>query len=190
MLGPGVLTEGSVDHVSVGPERPSAWFTWHAGVIRPQSRVLDIACGRGRHAIAAASLGAAVTAVDADATRIAVGRRAARSLPIEWVCADLQAFPLPPNAFDVVMVFNYLDRSRMAEVRDAVKPGGYLLCETFLEAQRQHGWGPTSDDHLLKPGELLRLVEPFELILSREALDFVAGRPMAVASAFAQRPGQ
>jgi len=176
--------------VSAGPERPSPWFTWHAGVIRPQSRVLDVACGRGRHAIAAASLGAAVTAVDGDAERITAGRRAARTLPIEWVCADLGTFPLPPRVFDVVMVFNYLDRARMPELREAVKPGGYMLCETFLEAQREHGWGPTSDDHLLKPGELLQLVEPFEVILAREALDFVGGRPMAVASIVALRSGQ
>jgi SAM-dependent methyltransferase len=159
-------------------------------VIRPQSRVLDVACGRGRHALPAASLGAAVTAVDADAERLAAGRRAARSLPIEWVCADLRTYPFPPRGFDLVMVFNYLDRSRMPELREAVRPGGYLLCETFLEGQRAHGWGPTSDDHLLKPGELLRLVEPFEVILAREALDFVGGRPMAVASVLALRPGQ
>ena len=74
--------------------------------------------------------------------------------------------------------------------REAVRPGGYLVCETFLEAQRAHGWGPTSDDHLLKPGELLQLVEPFEVILAREALDFVSGRPMAVASILALRLGQ
>ncbi len=173
--------------MSAGPERPSAWFTWHAGVIRPESRVLDLACGRGRHALAAAELGAAVVAVDSDADRISAGRRAARGLPIEWVCADLGTFPLEPGAFHVVMVFNYLDRTRMGDIRGAVRPGGFLLCETFLEAQREHGWGPTSDDHLLKPGELLRLVEPFEIILAREALDFVGGRPMAVASVLAQR---
>jgi SAM-dependent methyltransferase len=159
-------------------------------VIHPQSHVLDVACGRGRHAVAAASRGAAVTAVDADADRIAAGRRAARNLPIEWVCADLASYPFPPRGYDLVMVFNYLDRSRMPEIREAVKPGGYLLCETFLESQREHGWGPTSGDHLLKPGELLRLVEPFEIILSREALDFVGGRPMAVASVLALRPGE
>jgi len=176
--------------VSAGQERPSPWFTWHAGVIRPQSRVLDVACGRGRHSIAAASLGAAVTAVDADPDRLAAAQRAARGLPIEWVCADLETFPFPARAFDVVMVFNYLDRFRMPELREAVKAGGYLLCETFLEAQRQHGWGPTSDDHLLKPGELLQLVEPFEVILAREALDFLGGRPMAVASVVARRPAQ
>lgn len=176
--------------MSAAPERPSAWFTWHAGVIRPDSRVLDVACGRGRHAVAAAALGAAVTAVDGDAERIAAGRRAARTLSIEWVCADLATFPLPSEVFDVVMVFNYLDRARMPELRDAVKPGGYLLCETFLEAQREHGWGPTSADHLLESGEILRLAEPFEIILAREALDFVGGRPMAVASVFARRVGE
>jgi SAM-dependent methyltransferase len=159
-------------------------------VIRAGSRVLDVACGRGRHAIAAASRGAAVVAVDADAERVAAGKRAGRDLAIEWVCADLKAFPLPTRAFDVVMVFNYLDRERMPEFREAVKPGGYLLCETFLEAQREHGWGPSSGDHLLKPGELIRLAEPFEILLAREALEFVGGRPMAVASVLAERTGQ
>jgi tellurite methyltransferase len=176
--------------VSPNSERPSAWFTWHAGIMGPQSRVLDLACGRGRHALAAASLGAVVVAVDSDEGRLSAGRRAGRGLPIEWVCADLRTFPLEPGAFHVVMAFNYLDRARMGDVRAAVKPGGFLLWETFLESQREHGWGPTSDDHLLKPGELLRLVEPFEIILAREALDFVGGRPMAVASVLAQRPGQ
>ena len=176
--------------MSTGLERPSPWFVWHAGVIQPDSRVLDVSCGRGRHALAAASLGASVLAVDSDADRIAAGQRVAGTLRIEWVCADLKRFPLPPAAFDVVMVFNYLDRARMPAIRAAVRPGGYLLCETFLEEQRLHGWGPTSSDHLLRPGELLRLVEPFEIILAREALDFVGGRPMAVGSVLAQRPGQ
>jgi SAM-dependent methyltransferase len=176
--------------VSPSSERPSAWFTWHAGIIHPQSRVLDLACGRGRHALAAASLGAAVVAVDSDQERISASRRAGRGLSIEWVCADLRTFPLEAAGFHVVMAFNYLDRARMGDIRAAVKPGGFLLCETFLESQREHGWGPTSDDHLLKPGELLRLVEPFEVILSREALDFVGGRPTSVASVFAQRPSE
>ncbi len=86
------------------------------------------------------------------------------------------------------MVFNYLDRARMAEFREAVRPGGFLLCETFLEAQRQFGWGPTSADHLLKPGEIMRLAEPFEIVLAREVVELVEGRPMALASVLARRP--
>jgi ubiquinone/menaquinone biosynthesis C-methylase UbiE len=92
-----------------GQDRPSAWFTWHAEVIGPHSRVLDVACGRGRHAILAARRGASVVAVDSDPERLAAGQKAGRNLPIEWVCADLGVFPLPARSFDVVMVFNYLD---------------------------------------------------------------------------------
>ena len=170
-----------------GHDRPSPWFTWHAGIIDPRSRVLDVACGRGRHALLAAKRGATVVAVDSDADRLAAGRKAAGDLRIEWVCADLRAFPLPPREFDVVMIFSYLDRSRVREYREAVKPGGYLLTETFLAAQRAHGWGPTSAEHLLQPGELLQLAEPFEIVLAREALEFVEGRPIAVASILARR---
>jgi len=150
--------------------------------------VLDLACGKGCHAIAAAARGAAVTAVDSDVDSLSAARGAAGDLRIEWVSADLAQYALPEASFDVVMAFNYLDRRRMGDFRRAVRPGGYLLCETFLEEQREHGWGPTSDDHLLKRGELLELAEPFEIVLAREALEFVNGRPMAVASVLALRP--
>lgn len=127
-------------------------------------------------------------AIDYDAAQIALARQRSRGLPIDWIAADLRTYPIPASAFDVVMVFNYLDRARMAEFRDAVRPGGFLLCETFLEAQRQLGWGPTSEEHLLKPGELVQLAEPFEIVLGREVVEFASGRPMALASVLARRP--
>jgi SAM-dependent methyltransferase len=159
----------------------------HAG-----ARVLDLACGTGRHALAAAARGARVVAVDADPARLKVGRRLAeqRGLSIEWIQADLAHFPVAESEFDFVLIFNYLDRRRMPEFRQAVRPGGYLIAETFLEAQRQNGWGPSSDDHLLRAGELPSLVRPLEVVLEREVLEFPDGRPMAVASILAQRVGE
>lgn len=150
--------------------------------------MLDLACGTGRHAIAAAARGGVVRAVDSNAESLSAARRAAGDLAIEWVTADLTQYELTEVAYDVVMVFNYLDRGRMPDFRQAVRPGGYLLCETFLEEQREHGWGPTSADHLLRRGELMMLAGPFEIVLAREALEFVGGRPMAVASILARRP--
>ena len=81
-----------------------------------------------------------------------------------------------------------LDRTRWPDFRAAVRPGGHLLVETFLENQRSLGWGPQSDEHLLKPGELLELVKPYEVFLAREVIDMVDGRPAALASILAQRP--
>jgi ubiquinone/menaquinone biosynthesis C-methylase UbiE len=170
-------------------ERASTWFTWHAGLIHHGMRVLDLACGTGRHALAAAERGAVVTAVDADAGKLKSGRKAAdqRNVSVEWVQDDLERYPLPESGYDIVMVFNYLDRHRMSEIMRAVRPGGHLLAEMFLESQRDLGWGPKSDDHLLRSGELTTLVRPLEVVQAREALDFHAGRPMSVASVLAQR---
>jgi hypothetical protein len=110
-----------------------------------------------------------------------------RRLSVDWVEADLERYPVPQRAFDVVMIFNYLDRRRMRDFAEAVTLGGHFIMETFLESQRQLGWGPKSADHLLRPGELPTLFSPLEIVIAREALDFYDGRPMAVASVLAQR---
>jgi hypothetical protein len=76
----------------------------------------------------------------------------------------------------------------MAAVRDLVAPGGLLIMESFLTTQRELGWGPNSDDHLLRPGELARLIAPLRILHGREALEPVdAERWRAVASAVGRR---
>lgn len=153
-------------------------------------RVLDLACGPGRHALLAAERGAEVVAVDADANSLTVLEREAqrRKLSVKCLHMDLKTSEIAPASFDVVMLFDYLDRDRFSDFLAAVKPGGCLLGETFLTAQRQQGWGPESDEHLLQPGELLKLVEPYEVFLSREVIEMIDGRPAAVASVLAFRP--
>lgn len=170
--------------------RPSSWLVWHAHRIRSGMRVLDLACGEGRHALAAAILGAAAVGVDRDERRLATARElaAAHTLAADWRVVDLEG-PWPDlGRFDAVLVFNYLDRARMPEILDLVAPGGLLIMETFLTGQREHGWGPTSEDHLLQPGELARLAAPLTVLHGREALEPVdAERWRAVASVVAVR---
>jgi ubiquinone/menaquinone biosynthesis C-methylase UbiE len=93
-----------------------------------------------------------VVAIDHDADRLNVAEKAARKAKadVEWVCADLTTDPIPGDPYDLVMVFYYLDRHRIPDLIASVKPGGYLLMETFMEQQRELGWGPTADEHLLK----------------------------------------
>ena len=153
-------------------------------------RVLDLACGEGRHSLAAARLGARVTGVDRDEARLARARELAEAedLRVDWQVVDLEG-PWPAlGDFDAVLVFNYLDRARMPEIHRLVAPGGLLMMESFLTGQRELGWGPASDDHLLRPGELASLVQPLRILHGREALEPVdAERWRAVASVVAVR---
>ncbi|MGH7704188.1 MAG: class I SAM-dependent methyltransferase [Gemmatimonadales bacterium] len=170
--------------------RPSVWLFWHDHLLRPGSRVLDVACGEGRHALTAAQRGAEVTALDRDSAQLDIGREAASRLDVkvDWRQVDLTE-PWPElGGFDLVLVFNYLDRPRMKEILARVTPGGFLIMETYLIGQRALGWGPASDEHLLHPGELTGLVAPLEVVHGREVHEPVeGGRTRVVASVVAEK---
>lgn len=152
--------------------------------------VLDLACGEGRHGLRAAQWGGTVTAVDAEEAKLETGREAAARLgvSVDFRSVDLEGAWPAFGHFDVVMLFNYLDRDRMKEIRELLAPGGLLFMETYLEWQRSLGWGPTKDAHLLAPGELATLVAPLEVLHGREVFEPVdANKVRAVASVVAQR---
>ena len=152
--------------------------------------VLDLACGEGRHALKAAQWGATVTAVDQDDTKLEIGREAAERLgvTVDFQSVDLAGEWPEFGTFDMVLMFNYLDRPRVADVKAAVAPNGVLLMETYLEWQRALGWGPNTDEHLLAPGELTRLAAPFELLHGREVFEPIESTKVrAVASIAAQK---
>src|SRR5471032_3183524 len=75
-------------------------------------RALDVAMGRGRHAVPLARAGYTTFGVDVslEAVReaIAAGRR--DDVIVRGWCADLTQHPLPRGQFDVVVVSRYLQR--------------------------------------------------------------------------------
>ncbi|WP_242422862.1 class I SAM-dependent methyltransferase, partial [Frankia torreyi] len=76
-----------------------------AAGVAPVNRVLDVAAGSGNAAIAAAELGADVTASDLTPTLIERGRQAAaeRGISLEWLEADAELLPFADDDFDVVL---------------------------------------------------------------------------------------
>ncbi|MGH9866985.1 MAG: rhodanese-like domain-containing protein [Candidatus Polarisedimenticolia bacterium] len=155
-----------------GPAGPSSWLVENADLLPAQGgRVLDVACGRGRHALLLAAAGFHVKAVDRDAASIEALNEDARRLGLE-----IQAEPLDLEAgdtglgeglYDLVIVIHYLHRPLLPSLARTLRPGGILLYETFTRDQAQRGH-PRNPDFLLDPGELPRLVAPLEILRQRE----------------------
>src|SRR5258707_11759188 len=61
-------------------DSPSPWVRRWAALIRPGGRVLDVACGHGRHVRYLSSLGLAVVGVDRDEAALAALDRTGRTL--------------------------------------------------------------------------------------------------------------
>ncbi len=149
MSTPGTM-RAAPTHAPLGA--PSPWVTRWAHLVRPGGRVLDLACGSGRHAAWFAGRGHAVLGVDRDGAALA-------TLPagVATRLADLEqgAWPLagePP--FDAIVVTNYLHRPLWPYLLGALAPGGVLLYETFSAGNETVG-KPSNPDFLLRPGELL-----------------------------------
>lgn len=107
--------------------------------VLPGERVLDVACGSGNAAIAAARAYTRVTGVDFVPALLEHGRvrAAAEFLPIEFVEGDAQALPFPDASFDVALsVFGAMfapDQERTAaELLRVTRPGGRIGMANWL----------------------------------------------------------
>jgi SAM-dependent methyltransferase len=157
---------------------PSAWVQRFATLIPAGGRVLDVACGAGRHARLLAQLGFQVTAVDRDADAIA----ALAMLPgIEARVADLERgeWPYAGQTFAGVIVTNYLHRPLFPLLIDCIADGGVLIYETFARGNERFG-RPSNPAFLLEPGELLRVVAGRLRVLAYEDLLIEEPRPAMV----------
>lgn len=138
-----------------GPAAPSPWVMRFASLIAPAGRVLDYACGGGRHARWLAERGYQVEAVDRDADALAA-LAGLPNLRTRW--ADLESGPWPYGGcqFDALVVTHYLFRPGLPGLFDLLGPGGVLIYETFMVGNERLG-KPSNPDFLLRPGELLDL---------------------------------
>ena len=145
-----------------GTEAPSPWVVRWARAIRAGGRVLDVACGGGRHLRHLAALGYPVVGVDRDERALAALADVAGA---DLRTADIEAGPWPfsPEEFDGVVVTNYLHRPLFPHLVAALRPGGILIYETFARGNERFG-RPSNPEFLLEPGELLRRIEPLSVI--------------------------
>jgi SAM-dependent methyltransferase len=171
------------DHDPTSP--PSDWVCRFASLIPPGGLVLDVACGRGRHARFLAGQGYRVEAVDRDAEALA-------SLQdVEGVTtrlADLEGGPWPYYnfVFDGIVVTNYLFRPLLPLMINALGEGGVLIYETFMEGNDRFG-KPSNPAFLLRSGELLEIVRRRLTVVAFEQGEIEQPRPAVIQRICANR---
>ena len=103
-------------------------------------RLLDIACGEGRHALGLAAKGYALTGVDISAESIDAVRAADPKQ--EWVCSDMRNLPWQAafdGGYSMGNSFGYLQHEETLEFLRALsktlKPGARFVLETGTAAE-------------------------------------------------------
>ncbi len=145
---------------------PSKWIVEHAPLIRKGGKVLDLACGSGRHAIWLAGQGYQVDAVDRDAQAVA-GMQAMPNINVcisdietgSWPAADQRYSGVYHGIYDGIVVSRYLFRPLLNTLAAMLKPDGVLIYETFMLGNEEYG-RPSNPDYLLQPDELKSVYAP------------------------------
>src|SRR5713101_7346214 len=203
---PASLSEWDAKHQAAAEEPPPepASFVLELLPLLPHGPALDLACGTGRHALLLGARGQHVTAVDWSGAGLEVleARARAEGIPIrrissaeqivkrhhggiDLVQADLEQLQLPENTFELILCVQYLQRSLFPELQRALRPGGFLLFETFTRAQLEFNGGPRNPEYLLDSGELRTAFPELRVIFHRELR---AGQ--GIASLLAQKPNK
>jgi SAM-dependent methyltransferase len=153
-----------------GTEPVSPWVArWSHLVPRDAAdgRVLDVACGAGRHLLhflrqnhSVAGIDIAQAAIESIANQLSEEERARCQL----IQADIEngVWPLPGEQFAGVIVTNYLWRPLLPTLLQSVAEDGVMIYETFCAGNETVG-KPSRPDFLLQPGELLRVCQEAEL---------------------------
>ncbi len=131
-----------------------------ARLISPGSRVLDLACGAGRHSRLLHAAGLDVLAADRDTDALA----ALAAQGISTLNVDLEngpggfTWPFADQSFAAVIVTNYLHRPLFPSILASLQPGGLLIYETFAIGNAAFG-RPANPDFLLADAELLQQMQ-------------------------------
>jgi SAM-dependent methyltransferase len=116
------------------------------------SRILDLCCGHGRHAIPLAQHGYQVTGLDLSEVLLQQAQTEAEAsgVKVRWLQSDMKNIPFE-NEFDAIInvftSFGYLEKEEedvqvLQQVYQALKPKGLFLLETVYQPRVMRAFTP------------------------------------------------
>lgn len=150
------------------PRGPRQLLIDYAHLLPESGLALDAACGVGANGHFLAQRGLRVIALDISlvALRMAVHWGAINACPLEAAVYDLAHPWLPPERFDVILNFHFLERGCIPQFQKALKPGGLIYFETFLKTELC----PENPERYLEPGELRAVFQDYQIVHYSENL--------------------
>jgi SAM-dependent methyltransferase len=150
-------------------------------------KALDLACGTGRNALWLAEHGWCVTAVDGASAAIEIlrSRAAEREITVDARIADLEKgeYQIERSAWDLIVICYYLQRDLFQPAKEGLLPSGILLAIVHIT---EPGKEPT--EHRLRPGELVKYFQGWEILHRHEGQPNDAAHRRPVAEIVARRP--
>ncbi|MBI4295603.1 MAG: methyltransferase domain-containing protein [Chloroflexi bacterium] len=167
---------------NLGPAR----FLVENIALLPKGRALDVAMGNGRNAVYLAQMGFEVEGVDIspEAVQGALELAHKTGVDIRAAIADLEGgYRIREAAYEVIICFNYLQRTLIPQIKAGLRQGGIVVYETFIVDQAQFG-KPTNPNYLLQHNELLDMFRDFRVLRYREG---IMPGPKAIAGIVAEK---
>ena len=145
---------------------PSVWVVTNSRYLVRNAKVLDLACGNGRHTKFLIEKGFDVTSVDLNQNALNEVAKISKS---HVLSADLEngEWPFAERSFDGIVVTNYLHRPQFELITNTLTDRGLLIYETFMIGNERYG-KPSNPAFLLRPNELNNTFAHSMLILRSE----------------------
>lgn len=148
----------------------------------PAGTIIDIAMGNGRDLAFIAGAGYRAIGLERSREALKGFKKTYLPVPEEAICllGDAHYLPFKDNVADGIIVFYFLLRDIMEDIRRILKRGGVIIYETFLKRQNAiERW--RNPEYLLEDGELISYFKGFDLLFYEETITAKDKKSRAIA---------
>jgi tellurite methyltransferase len=138
-----------------------------------EASVLDMGMGEGRNAVFLAQKGYKVTGIDISSVAVKKANLLAQEfgVKIKGIVASLKEYKIPPQSFDAIICFYFVDRGLIEKIKSWLKPGGILIYEAHTVRQKNSKKRFSLENSFyLKEQELLKLFPGMRVLKYEEPL--------------------